>query len=80
MSHYTVNLNLNVKVLDFVQFGGPGCTVERSFFEMRLGAVRSARDHDRTSARDAGIQVMKELASRVLSCPLALGHGLLPAV
>ena len=36
MSHYTVNLNLNVKVLGFVQFGGSLWTVDRTFFEMWL--------------------------------------------
>ena len=28
---YSVSLNLNVKVLDFVKSGGPECTVLRTF-------------------------------------------------
>ena len=38
-SNYTPNTNLNVKVLDFVQLGGPKWTVDRTVFEMWLGAV-----------------------------------------
>ena len=33
---YQVKLNLNTKVLDFVQFGGPKLTVGRTVFEMLL--------------------------------------------
>ena len=33
------NLNLNSKVLDFIQFGGPILTVGRTVFEMWLGAL-----------------------------------------
>ena len=39
MADYTVNVNLNTKVLDFVQFGGPKWTVDRTVFEMWLGAL-----------------------------------------
>ena len=38
-SAYTSNLSRSVKVLDFVQFGGPVLTVGRTVFEMWLGAV-----------------------------------------
>ena len=36
---YTSKTNLNSKVLDFVQFGGPKCTVGGTIFEMWLGAL-----------------------------------------
>ena len=35
--HYTVNVNLSVKVLDFVQLGGPDLTVDSTVFEMWMG-------------------------------------------
>ena len=38
-SLYSTNLNLNAKVLDFVKFGGPTCTVDRTVFELWLGAL-----------------------------------------
>ena len=31
---YAVRLNLNVKVLDFIQFGGPDLTIDSTIFEM----------------------------------------------
>ena len=31
--------NLSVKVLDFVQLGGPFFTIDRTIFEMWLGAL-----------------------------------------
>ena len=34
---YMTRTNLNVKVLDFVQLGGPILTVDRTIFEMWLG-------------------------------------------
>ncbi len=34
---YTANLNLNVKVLDFIQFGGPDLTMGSTVFEMWIG-------------------------------------------
>ena len=37
--HYTANLNLNLKVLELVQFGGPNWTVGSTIFEMWLGAL-----------------------------------------
>ena len=39
LAAYTVNRKLSVKVLDFVQLGGPRWTVDRSVFEMWLGAL-----------------------------------------
>ena len=36
---YRANLNLIVKVLDFVKSGGPILTVDRTVFEMWLGAL-----------------------------------------
>ena len=36
---YTASLNLNVKVLDFVKSGGPILTIDRTIFEMWLGAL-----------------------------------------
>ena len=35
-SIYSANLNLSVKVLDFVKSGGPKLTVDRTIFEIRL--------------------------------------------
>ena len=37
MADYTAGVNLNTKVLDFVQFGGPNLTVDSTIFEMWLG-------------------------------------------
>ena len=37
MGHYTTILNLIVKVLDFVQLGGPDLTVGSTIFEMWMG-------------------------------------------
>ena len=34
---YSTNRNLITKVLDFVQLGGPMCTVDGTIFEMWLG-------------------------------------------
>ena len=34
---YSASVNLSVKVLDFVQCGGPFFTVDRTVFEMWLG-------------------------------------------
>jgi len=34
---YNAKANLNVKVLDFVQFGGPDLTVDSTIFEMWMG-------------------------------------------
>ncbi len=34
---YAANLNLNAKVLDFIQFGGPDLTVGSTIFEMWMG-------------------------------------------
>ena len=40
---YNANLNLSVKVLDFVQFGGPECTVlslsQKSGLALGMGQV-----------------------------------------
>ena len=36
---YTANLNRKLKVLDFIQYGGPILTVDRTVFEMWLGAL-----------------------------------------
>ena len=36
---YTANLNLSVKVLDFVKFGGPKWIVGGTIFEMWLGTL-----------------------------------------
>ena len=36
---YTASLNRIVKVLDFVKSGGPEWTVDRTVFEMWLGAL-----------------------------------------
>ena len=36
---YTTSLNLNVKVLDFVKSGGPILTIDRTIFEVWLGAL-----------------------------------------
>ena len=36
---YKTNLNLKVKVLDFVKFGGPKWIVGGTIFEMWLGAL-----------------------------------------
>ena len=36
---YSASVNLSVKVLDLVQFGGPKWTVDRTAFEMWLGAL-----------------------------------------
>jgi hypothetical protein len=35
--HQTTSVNLNVKVLDFIQFGGPDLTVGSTVFEMWMG-------------------------------------------
>ena len=35
-SNYTLKTNLNVKVLDFVQLGGPILTVDRITFELAM--------------------------------------------
>ena len=37
LADYTAKVKLNVKVLDFVQLGGPILTVGRTVFEMWLG-------------------------------------------
>ena len=39
LADYTAKVKLNVKVLDFVQLGGPRWTVDRTVFEMWLGAL-----------------------------------------
>ena len=39
MADYTTRVNLNTKILDFVQLGGPRCTVGGTIFEMWLGSV-----------------------------------------
>ena len=39
LSLYRANRNLKVKVLDFVKSGGPRWTVDRTIFEMWLGAL-----------------------------------------
>ena len=39
MADYTARVNLITKVLDFVQLGGPECTVGGTVFEMWLGAL-----------------------------------------
>ena len=36
---YTATLNLTWKVLDFIQFGGPECTVGGTVLEMWLGRL-----------------------------------------
>ena len=36
---YTANRKVNWKVLDFVKSGGPKWTVDRTIFEMWLGAL-----------------------------------------
>ena len=46
---YRSSLNLKLKVLDFVKFGGPILTVDRTIFEMWLGDCKS------TEAADPGI-------------------------
>ena len=38
-SNYTLKTNLNVKVLDFVQLGGPKGIIGGTIFEMWLGAL-----------------------------------------
>ena len=43
---HTANLNLKVKVLDFVKFGGPILTVDRTIFEMWLGDCKSTETAD----------------------------------
>ena len=35
-SNYTLKTKLNVKVLDFVQLGGPILTVDRTAFELAM--------------------------------------------
>ena len=37
MTDYTANVNLIVKVLDFIQLGGPDLTVDSTIFEMEMG-------------------------------------------
>ena len=37
--YYLVNLNLKVKVLDFIQFGGQELVVDTTIFEMWLGSL-----------------------------------------
>ena len=37
--HYRTSLNLRVKVLDFVKFGGPKWMVGGTIFEMWLGSL-----------------------------------------
>ena len=39
IANYTINKNLITKVLDFVQLGGPECTVDGTIFEMWLGGL-----------------------------------------
>ena len=39
LSDYRVSGKAMVKVLDFVQFGGPILTIDRTIFEMWLGAL-----------------------------------------
>ena len=39
MADYTAKVNFNVKVLDFVQYGGPTWTVDGTVFEMWLGGL-----------------------------------------
>ena len=39
VARYSANLNLNTKVLDFVQFGGPKWIVGGTIFEMWLGGL-----------------------------------------
>ena len=39
MVDYAASLNLSRKVLDFVQLGGPKCTVDSTISEMWLGAL-----------------------------------------
>ena len=36
---YSANLNLRMKVLDFVKLGGPKLTVGRTIFELWLGSL-----------------------------------------
>ena len=43
---YTSSLNRTVKVLDFVQLGGPILTVDRTIFEMWLGDCKSTEAAD----------------------------------
>ena len=42
-TNYTAKTNLSVKVLDFVQLGGPILAVGSTIFEMWLGLVGSPR-------------------------------------
>ena len=37
VARYSANLNLNTKVLDFVQVGGPTLMVDSTIFEMWMG-------------------------------------------
>ena len=37
LADYTAILNLTVKVLDFIQFGGPDLTVGSTIFEIWMG-------------------------------------------
>ena len=39
LAAHSAKLNLRIKVLDFVQLGGPKWTVDRTVFEMWLGAL-----------------------------------------
>ena len=39
VSDYIASVNLNTKVLDFVQLGGPILTIDRTVFELSLGAL-----------------------------------------
>ena len=43
MVNHSASVNPNVKVLDFVQFGGPNWTVDSTSFEMWLGLGGSPR-------------------------------------
>ena len=45
MADYTARVSLNTKILDFVQLGGPECTVGGTVFEMWLGALLVYQGH-----------------------------------
>ena len=48
-------MNLKAKVLDFVKFGGPRWTVDRTIFEMRLGCLYDTPE-PRTPKNIAGLK------------------------
>ena len=38
-ARYSAKVNRSVKVLGFVQFGGPNWTIDRTIFELWLGSL-----------------------------------------